>query len=64
MPSYKSARVVQTVIYITHAYDVFDVVSAKDEQFPSENSVLCTEGKQEEKPLASKAHKYKIVCRN
>lgn len=64
MPSYKSVCIVQTVSYLTHAYDVFDVVSAKDVQFLSDNLVLCAVCKQEEKPTASRAHEYKIVCRN
>lgn len=52
------------MIYVIHAYGVFDVVSAKHEQFLSDNSVLCTVCKQEEKLVATKAHEYKIVCRN
>lgn len=46
------------------ASDVFDVVSAKDVQFLSDNSVHCTVCKQEENPVASRAREYKIVCRN
>lgn len=50
--------------YITRASDVFDTVITKEVQFLSDNSVLCTVCKPEEKPGASRAREYKIVCRN